>query len=283
LEIELANVGRLMACCWDSAESNLRILVAQKHPSPSEELITALFAGEFRTEIAKASSAGKVERAFLNDVRTAIPDLDLEIVQRASGLVARVNLPNRWHEGHLSAADISVVVRRPIVDLAFGGRRVEFHRDHATGLLAQAKLGQPVKQAKGTRKWNHMTLPQERLYPKRRKYYSLLLYRLNGPKANELEAFRWQLCSEFTLKKVKSWLVSDIFPDEISSSEVLTRLFARTIGTEDPKIIETIIDPKANDVHSIDLQIFWPDDGGPPPSVELHQEHQAQSLQVIQQ
>jgi len=70
-----------VARCWDSAESSLRILVAQKHPSPSEELITALFAGEFRTEIAKASSAGEVERAFLDDLRTAIPDLNLDFVQ----------------------------------------------------------------------------------------------------------------------------------------------------------------------------------------------------------
>jgi hypothetical protein len=272
-----------MAPCWDSAESSLRILVAQKYPSPSEELITALFAGEFRTEIAKASSAGEVDGAFLADLRTAIPGLNL-IARRASGLVARVNLPNRWHEGHVSAADISVVVTRPIVDLAFGGKRVEFHRNHATGLLAQAKLGRPAKRAEGTRIWNHMTGPQERLYPKRRKYYSLLLSRLNGPKANKLEAFRWQLCSDFTLKKVKSWLISDLFPDETSSSEVLTKLFARTIGTEDPNIIETIVDPGANDIHSIDLHIFWPDEGGPPPSIELHhQEHEVQKVQILQQ
>jgi hypothetical protein len=93
-----------------------------------------------------------------------------------------------------------------------------------------------------------------------------------------------QLCSEFTLKKVKIWLLSDVFPDEISSSEVLRKLFARANGTEDPKIIETMIDPGANDIHSIDLQIFWPGDGGPPPSVELHHhEHEAQNVQILQQ
>jgi hypothetical protein len=60
--------------------------------------------------------------------------------------------------------------------------------------------------------------------------------------------------------------------------------FARTIGTEDPNIIETIIDPGANDIHSIDLHIFWPDEGGPPPSIELHhQEHEVQKVQILQQ
>ena len=269
-----------MTRCWDSAESSLRILVAQKHPSPPEELITALFAGEFRTKVAKASSNGEVERAFLADLQRAIPDLRLDIAQRASGLVARVNLHNRWHEGKVSAADLGVVVTRPIVDLAFGGNRVEFHRNHATGLLAQAKLGLRAKRAKGGRIWDRLTSQQERLYPKRRRYYSLLLYRLNGPKANELEAFRWQLCSEFALKKVKKWLLSDVFPGEISSPELLAKLFARTIGTDNPKVIETIIDPNASDVHSIDLQIFWPDDGGPPPCVELH--HQQQETQEVQ-
>jgi len=272
-----------MARCWSSAEGELRALVLQEHPSPSEVLITELFAGKLRTAVDKASRAGEVEVAFLTDLQRAIPYSSLNLAGLASGLIARVNLPNQWQEGHVSAADLGLLVTRPIVEMAFGGNRVEFRRDHATGLLAQAKLGRPRKRVKGGRIWNRLTKAQERLYPELCGYYSLLLYRLNGLKANELQAFGWQLCTEPDVTQAKKWLRSDFFPGEITSSDLLARLFARTIGTEDPKVIETIIDPDALDVHSINLEIFWPDGAGPPPSVELRErEHQRQQIQLYQ-
>jgi hypothetical protein len=164
-----------------------------------------------------------------------------------------------------------------------GGARVEFRRDNTTGLLAQAKLGLLAGSANGKRKWDDLTKTQERLYPKRRKYYSLLLYRLSGERLSELGPFAWQLCKQYTVKRVKQWLKSDTFPDEVSSSDVLERLFARAIGIEDSKIIDTIIDPDALDFRSIELQISWPDGAGPPPCVDLYQqEHQEQRVQVRQ-
>jgi hypothetical protein len=38
---------------------------------------------------------------------------------------------------------------------------------------------------------------------------------------------------------------------------------------KDPKVIQTIVDPAASGNHSIDIQVFWPDGAGPPPSIEL--------------
>ncbi len=281
MEVKLTNVGRLIARCWKDSENSARELVATRYLAPAEEYLTSLFAGEFRTAVARASAAKEVNKAFLTDLRRAIPRLDSSTAQRVSGLVARVNLHNHWHEGHLSGADLGLVIMRPIVRLLPGGARVEFHRDNATGLLAQAKLGLREESPNGKRKWDDLTKAQERLYPKRRGYYSLLLYRLSGEKLSELEPFGWQLCKPYTVKRVKQWLKSDKFPDEICSSEVLEKLFARVIGIDNPKIIETIVDPAAPDFRSIELQISWPDGAGPPPCIDLYQqEHQEQRVQI---
>src|SRR5258708_20580452 len=271
-----------MASCWNSAEDELRDLVLQEHPSPSEVLITELFAGKLRIAVNQASSTGKVERAFLVDLRRSIPHLPSDITRRTSGLTARVVFHKQRHEGRVSAADLGVLVTRPIVERASGGDRIKFHRSHATGLLAQAKLGRPAKRTKGGHVWNHLTKDQVRLYPERHGYYSFLLYRLNGLKANELEAFRWQLCrGEPDILQVKEWLRSDVFPEEMTSSQILSKLFARTIRSPHSNVIETIVDPVASDVHSIDLQIFWPDGAGPPPSIELHQrKKESQHLEI---
>jgi hypothetical protein len=157
---------------------------------------------------------------------------------------------------------------------------VEFRRDHATGLLAQAKLGRRTKGPAGGYSWDSLTDSQERLFPKRRDYYSLLLYRLKGQKADSLEAFGWQICRKYSVREVKKWLRSDAFPEEVLSANVLGKLFARAIGTEDPKIIQTIIDPKTSDVRSIDIRVFWPDGGGPSPSMQLRQTKQEMHVQI---
>lgn len=278
MEVTLKNLAQLIARCWNRAEESVRLLVAQKYTAPSEELLTDLFAGELREAVAQASRAREVEAAFLSDLRRAIPEFDhLEhnVAPRVRGLVARVNLHGHPHEGSLSAADIGIVATRPSVDLAWG--QVKFQRDRATGLLAQAKLGRPANRVGRRHTWGRLTGTQERLFPNRRDYYSLLLYRINGQKANELEAFGWQICREHTVTQVKRWLRSDSFPGEISSSDVLRKLFARTIGTENPKTIQTIIDPASSSVRSIDIQIFWPDGAGPPPLIELRHQQEARA------
>jgi len=269
VDVKLTTLEQLIERCWNSAEVETAKAVVQKHPSPSEEQLTFLFSGELRRAIGDASSARRIETAFLADLRRSIPRLDLGVARRAGGLVARVNLHGRWHEGNVSAADLGIVITRPLVRLSPGRINVEFRRDHPTGLLAQAKLGRAVGPTEGGHAWGRLTQSQAGLFPKRRGYYSLLLYRLNGQNSDELEPFAWQLCRNYTVRQVKKWLRSDAFPGEISSSEVLRRLFARMIGTEDPKVIQTIIDPTGAGAHSIELQIFWPDGSGPPPSFPL--------------
>lgn len=274
MNVRLANLEKLIEECWNRAEGETIQAVAQQHPAPDEDEITFLFSGELRNSVADASAAGRVKMAFLKDLYQSIPASDLDMRQWTRGLVARVNRHSRWHEGKVSGADLGVVIMRPLVQLAFGGDSIEFLRDRATGLLAQAKLGRQEDPGRSGHAWDGLTRPQERLYPKRREYYSLLLYRLNGQNADELSPFGWQLCREHTVRQVQKWLRLGAFPKEISSSEVLRKLFARSIGTENPKLIESVIDPPEQEARSITVHIFWPDGAGPPPSVLLHRRQQ---------
>jgi hypothetical protein len=281
LEIKLTHLAKLLEDCWDSAELETAKLVGRKYPAPNEENLTFLFSGELRSMVEQASEARKIESAFLSDLRATIHNLPYRVEEHARGLVARVTFHGRWHEGHRSAADMGIVVTRPIVDVSLGHTRIEFRRDHATGLLAQAKLACFVNAEESRLRWGTLTPSQVRKFSKRSDYYSLLLYRLGGPTRNELKTFGWQLCKGHTSRAAQQWLESDAFPDELSSRAILGRLFARTIGSEDPNALESIIDPTEPGAHAIELHISWPDGDGPPPSMSL-QECQNQPQQVRQ-
>jgi hypothetical protein len=272
MEIKLTDVTKLIQECWTIAEAKTQELILEKFPVVKEEDITLLFTGEFRETIRVASDLGRIDRAFVADLQRSVPSLGFDIARRVGGLLARINPHDRSHEGRKSGADFGLVVARPLVYLQ-GSSAIRFERDHATGLLAQAKLGRPPKKSGKSRVWGGLTSSQVKLYPKRREYYSLLLYRVNGNKLNNLAPFGWQLCREHTALQVRKFLTKDAFPTEISSSDLLGRLFARTIGTDKPKIIESIIDPANSGHRVIEIQIFWPDGGGPPPSLPVHAEH----------
>ena len=61
---------------------------------------------------------------------------------------------------------------------------------------------------------------------------------------------------------------------------MLGRLFAHSIGTEDPNILASIVDPAEPSVHAIELHISWPDGAGPPPSVSIEQEQHQQQVHL---
>jgi hypothetical protein len=282
LEIKLKRLAQVIAGCWTEAESSLAQIIAQAHPRPSEELITDLLAGELRMSVERASSNRKIERAFLEDLESEILDLSHADASRFAGLVASVNPHNKTHEGTVSAADFGLVVLRPQVQLTgWSNKTIECSRDHATGILAQAKLGHKKKRHKGY-SWGRFKKTQEKLYPIRQSYYSLLLYRLKGEKLNDLDSVRWQLCHENTIEEAKNWLRADGFPKEKTSPELLKLLFDRQIGTDDPNIIKSVIAPTPEEPRVIEIRISWPDHSGPPPSFDLQQEHhQQEALQRI--
>jgi hypothetical protein len=275
LEVKLTNLGAVIEACWNRAESETREVIARKHPAPQEDEITFLFCGELRTAVEEASNTGIVEKAFLRDLRQSIPALDLRITQLTSGLVAQVNRHSRSHEGRVSGADLGIVIVRPLVQFEYGGDHIVFVRDYTRGLLAQAKLWSKGNSSKGVlHHWDSLTPSQQRLYSKRREYSSFLLYRLTGQNASELCTFDWQLCRGHNLKQVKKWFRMDSFPEEISSSDLLRKLFAGSIGTTDTNIIKSVIDPPKSRARAVTLHIFWPDGKGPPPSLALHRQQQ---------
>jgi len=160
LEIKLNKLAQVIVGCWAEVEPKLAELIAQKHPNPQEELITDLLAGELRASVARASDSHSVEHAFLEDLKSQIPNLSVSDSRRFGGLIASVTPHTKPHEGRVSAADLGIVILRPQVSLnGWGNETIECSRDHATGLLAQAKLGHHKKRREGY-SWN--TLQQKR-------------------------------------------------------------------------------------------------------------------------
>lgn len=281
LEIKPNTLAQVIAECWAEAESRLIELIAKQHPNPPEELITDLLAGELRASVARASGTRRIQNAFLEDLDSQIPSLNFNDARRFGGLIASVTPHTKSHEGRLSAADLGIVILRPQVRLnGWGNQTIECSRDHATGLLAQAKLGHHKDRRRGYR-WNSLKKRQEDLYPDRRAYYSLLLYRLKGK--NEFQPIRWQLCRDHMVKDVKQWLRSGLFPKEQPSSALLKSLFEGKIGTPDSNIIQSIIAPTKGDFRAIEIRIFWPDGSGPPGSFHRQQQHQEAKIQRLHQ
>jgi hypothetical protein len=283
LEIKLNKLAQVIAACWVEAEARLIKRIADQHPNPSEELITDLLEGELRASVARASETHRVEHAFLEDLYSQIPHLDVSEARRFGGLIARVIPHTKPHESRVSAADLGIVILRPQVWLnGWGNETIECSRDHATGLLAQAKLGHYKIRGRGY-SWNPLKKSQVDLFAGRHAYYALLLYRLKGMKLNEFQPLCWQLCREHTVEDAKEWLRSDLFPEEQRSSALLKKLFDGEIGTPDRDIIQSIVDPTKGDFHTIEIRIFWPDGSGPPPSFQHHPQHQEASVQRLQQ
>ena len=269
MEITLKKVGEVIAHCWNQAEGELTKEIAEAHPKPSEEEITFLLEGQLRRAIQNASAARDVERALLADIKAQVPNIAAADLGHFKGLVASVNKHDKKHEGDISAADLGIVILRPRLSMmsSYSGR-IQCDRDLARGLLAQAKRSE--RSRTGRFVWDSFTEPQRLLYPKRRPYYSLLLYRLSGDKLDVLAPIRWQLCHEYTFLKASKWLRNDSFPQQEASSQILSMLFHGSIGTENTKIINEVIAPKPNSARVIEIRISWPDGEGPPPSSKIH-------------
>lgn len=281
MEVPLRELGKVIQACWNETEQATRNAV-KRYSGPAEEFITFLFASEFRVAVEEASSKRKIEKAFLEDLRQEFRHLRGIDISKAARLTARVNFHSRYHEGERSAADLGLVVRRPQVERLADRLRIEVNQDHATGLLAQAKLGHPRTSQPDFYCWGELTETQEELFPKHRDYYSLLLYRLAGANKDDLRPFGWRLCSkDDAVRHVKKWLRSGRFPKEQPSSDLLKALFDGKVGTKQADVIKSIIDPKAPGACAIELQIFWPDGKKPPKYIQLQEEQTQRSVQVL--
>jgi hypothetical protein len=85
LEVKLNKLARVIAACWAEGEFRLIQIIAEKHPNASEELITDLLAGELRASVAHASCTYRIDRAFLEDLHSQIPNLSVGDSRRFGG------------------------------------------------------------------------------------------------------------------------------------------------------------------------------------------------------
>jgi hypothetical protein len=270
MDLALPKLNEIIAECWARAEEKTIQAVAEKYPAIAEEQITFLFGGELRTAVAQASARNEFATAFLADIESQFPDVSANSLSGLGGLIAQVNLHNRWHEGHRSAADMGIVINRPSLFLA-ASDLIQVIRDRSQGLLVQAKLGQATSEDTKM-KWRTLTPKQQKLIPAHERYYTLLLYRLRGSSKTDLGQFGWQLCGGHTVREIKDWLSRGTFPNETRSAEVIRNLGVGSIGTADPCLIERYIDPKNSQTSAIEIRVFWPDGEGPQEFVSVRQE-----------
>jgi hypothetical protein len=255
--------------CWMNAEMALRNVVKEKHQDIDEECITRLFYGELGYVLRKASQEKTVERAFRSDLLRAFPETQFSraIESTATNLVADVSLHKRDTE-KLTGGDFGLTLVRPVLS-GFGpwtkGER---------GLLCQAK----IRRRSGA--WGRLTPNQERILSDRTRYLALLLYSYSDPARQCLNEFKWQLCRDMTINKVKGCLTRSEFPSAIGSKEVIERLGNSTAGTNDPSKIREIIRPEG--MPHLELRIFWPDDKAPPAAVLQHLVGQQLNEQIQQ-
>jgi hypothetical protein len=275
-QFELKHLGRLIANCWSRAEDEVKSLIAEKYHGPAEENITFLLAGELRKELVTASRDGKVARAFLDDLQS-IGGVRSEDVRNFDGLMARVVFHRRTHESRRSASDLGVIINQPRLRF-LSPREIVVERDCRRGLLAQAKLFRAEEDHR--RKQSRLTKSQERLIPGRMSYYALLAYRVERQSGN-LDSLAWQVCrKEHTLKDVKAWLREHTFPNEERTYDVIRRLAAGRIGTDNPAVVNEIVDD-ASTTRVIEVHLHWPEDRRPPPQV-IHVRRSSVAQRVVQ-
>jgi hypothetical protein len=262
--MQITNVVRVLARCWETAERKTRSVIARKYYGADETQITFLFRGELRYAVAQASDAREFEHAFLADIRAAFPQLGYGGESIARGLIASVNFHNQKHEAHTSSADLGLVLTRPDVNaVTWSDTELKISHDVPQALLAQAKLGKPKLVRSSTLKWGGLTKKQRNKVPDVIQYHSLLLYRYGDKDYKELKPFGWQLCQGYEVDNLREWLRQGCFPEERSSEQILLELARAKIGTNDRNIIERIVDPHNPKTGYLEIRISWGDGKGP--------------------
>jgi len=148
--LEIPNTLKLLSTCWIEAEKSLRDDVNNIYPEADEEFITKFFHGKYSAVLKIVSEMKLIEKAFLDDLRNAFPDLNVELNKIANGLIAEFSLHNLATE-RITGGDIGLLIIRPNILQEDNYLKVF---DHRSGLLCQAKL----KNSRGS--WGLLTKNQ---------------------------------------------------------------------------------------------------------------------------
>jgi hypothetical protein len=283
MKIRLATLGQVIAGCWEAAEKATAEAIAEKYPDPVEENITFLFGGELRASVTQASKKNHFAEAFLADLQGAFPELGIDTSLQAAGLVARVNLHGRRHEGYRSGSDLGVIITQPSVLRHPILPQLNIVRDSSRVLMAQAKLNKRQGRRDGRKRWQVLTRPQKKLLPLHQECSAILLYRLDGVTRSNLAPFGWQLCRGHSIDEIGTWLRLGTFPKEITSAEVILGLSVGDLGIETTPEIQNLADPPVTWPNAIEIQVFWPDGAGPPGFLSLYHRSKQEAQQHVVQ
>lgn len=250
--LPIPSVTELIARCWTESETAIRTSFREKHPDLDEVFITRLFHDVLRETFHKISDEGKVEEAFLKDLRKAFPTYAYSevLANISSGLVASVTLhPPKIEE--YTGGDLGLLLTRPNVSESYDYETKLIVGGYRRGLLCQAK----VKRRNG--KWGQFSKNQKKMLPNHVDYLALLLYEYADLERLELLPFHWQLCKDSHFKQIKNWIKSGSFPMLQTSEHTIDLLGKDKIGTDDNEIIDEFICPKTRSY--MEIKIFWPD------------------------
>jgi len=147
---QIININKTLKAVCDaiaSAETTMKEHIKLYYPNANEEFITFAFYGHIKHKLREASKNKYIERAFLEDLKIALRhhprqssidwDLERQLNQGASGLVADIVLHNKQQEG-ITGGDFGLVVVHP--QIVISSDFLEVKKGRSSGLLCQAKL-----------------------------------------------------------------------------------------------------------------------------------------------
>jgi hypothetical protein len=256
--------------CWKWAENDMQQQIQQYYPDKHEEFVTELFHGRFAAALRAMSDENQIAMAFLNDLRSAYPDVqDTDLQKIATGLVADVLLHEKRTE-KITGGDMGFMIIRPQIERSDNLVKIG---DYRRGVLCQAKM----KDKNG--KWGHFTKKQMSVLPSRMNYLCLLLYSYKDRERRKLNNYQWHICKrDETLEHIVEYLKKDTFPQLVESDIIIQCVGHGLIGTDDEKILDEFISPKKNP--SLVIRIFWPDgrSSGPGSYVYVYSSEQEHNI-----
>jgi hypothetical protein len=188
--------------------------------------------------------------------------VERQLNQRASGLVADIVLHNKQQEAK-TGGDFGLVIVHP--QIIISSDFLEVRKGQSSGLLCQAKL-------KGKdNKWGSFTKKQRSILPNHMDFTSLVLYSYQDKERMELNSVAWKLCKGNPISEIKGFLKKNPIEETLNTSNIITRLGRREIGTADQSLIEQIVSPSAR--QHLELRIYWPKDDDPKEPIKVRIGH----------
>ena len=268
--ININNTLKAVCNAVASAEATTKGHIKLYYPNANEEFITFAFYGHIKHELNEASRNKYIERAFLEDLKFALRhqwsanwEVERRLNQRASGLVADIVLHNKRQEAK-TGGDFGLIIVHP--QIIINSDFLEVKKGQSSGLLCQAKLKDK------NNRWGSFTKKQKSILPNHMDFTSLVLYSYLDKERVELNPVAWKLCRGNSIPEIEEALKKNPIEETLNTSDIITGLGRREIGTSDQNLIEQIVSPSAR--QHLELRIYWPKDDDPKEPIKVGIRHQ---------